>query len=387
MGMGYAKEESRLQRERYTAELGAARRRERREQIPEEYRSAKDSGDPVERYKYHLAARGKRKNTVEKYARDVRTFLRFCKDRELDHSCLDSYQVYLLNHYKPASVNSMLVALNQYLVFLGRAECCVHLFRIQKALFRDQSRELTREEYIRLVKQADRDGKWRLSCILQTLAATGIRVSELPYITVESLEQKTAGVCCKGKIRQILLAAPLVKLLGKYCRGAGITSGPIFVTRSGRPMDRRNIWKEMKGLCKDAGVEPEKVFPHNFRHLFACSFYAREKDIVRLADYLGHSSVETTRRYTMAADLETCRKQLNLGLTAEEWEQRKAGNERKGRAGNGEGDTAGAGDKHAGREVDGSRKTRKLNSTGKKAGKGSRSRKRKSGRCRKAGRR
>lgn len=380
--------ENRSQRERYAAELDAVRRRERREQVPEEYRAARDSGDPVERYKYYLAARGRRKNTVEKYARDVRTFLRFRQDRELDHSCLDSYQVYLLNHYKPASVNSMLVALNQYLVFLGRAECCVHLFRIQQALFRDRSRELTREEYTRLVKQAERDGKRRLSCILQTLGSTGIRVSELPYITVESLEQKTASVCCKGKIRQILLSAPLIRLLGKYCRDAGITSGPVFITRSGRPMDRRNIWKEMKCLCKDAGVEPKKVFPHNFRHLFACSFYAREKDIVRLADYLGHSSVETTRRYTMTADLDTCRNQLNLGLTTEEWEEEQSSQQtQKQTEAQQPAQMQQQKQSEAQAQKQSEAQAQKQNSAGKKAGKKNRGNRRKSRRCRKAGRR
>ena len=256
-------------------------------------------------------------------------------------------------------------------------------------LFRDSSRELTREEYVRLVKQADRDGKRRLSCILQTLASTGIRVSELPCITVESLEEKAAGVFCKGKIRQILLAAPLEKLLQKYCRDAGITSGPVFITRTGRPMDRRNVWKEMKGLCKDAGVEPQKVFPHNFRHLFACSFYEKEKDIVRLADYLGHSSVETTRRYTMTADLETCRKQLKLGLTEEEWGEkegrekessrsRKSGrNQESGREAY-QGDSQGSGWKPEGPEAEFRRK---------KAGKGIRGRKRRSRRNRKGGKR
>ena len=181
----------------------------------------------------------------------------------------------------------------------------------------DESRELTREEYNRLVKQADKEGNQRLSYIIQTIGSLGIRVSELSYITVESLSQKAVCINSKGKIRYILLTASLVKLLKAYCTQEKRVSGSIFVTRTGRPVDRRNIWSSMKALCRRAGVDESKVFPHNLRHLFARCFYEKEKDIVRLADYLGHSSVETTRRYTMTSQIEECRKTLEKGMVGE----------------------------------------------------------------------
>ena len=189
--------------------------------------------------------------------------------------------------------------------------------KIQRQFFVDESRELTREEYNRLVKQADKEGNQRLSYIIQTIGSLGIRVSELSYITVESLSQKAVCINSKGKIRYILLTASLVKLLKAYCTQEKRVSGSIFVTRTGRPVDRRNIWSSMKALCRRAGVDESKVFPHNLRHLFARCFYEKEKDIVRLADYLGHSSVETTRRYTMTSQIEECRKTLEMGMVGE----------------------------------------------------------------------
>ena len=275
--------------------------------------------EPVSRYRLHLIAQDMSKNTVEKYVRDVKKFLEFSRQTGpvTDHACVARYRACLVENYKPASVNSMLAALNSYLEFTDRKEWCVSLLRIQREMFLDEARELTREEYWRLVDQARKDGNTRLYYMLQTLAGSGIRVGELPFITVEALGQKTVSVNFKGKLRQILLPPSLVEQLEEYCRMAGRRAGSIFVTRTGRPVDRRNIWKEMKGLCRKAGVDQAKVFPHNLRHLFARSYYEKEKDIVRLADYLGHRNVETTRRYTMTGRMDACRQQLEMGLTVE----------------------------------------------------------------------
>ena len=271
--------------------------------------------EPVSRYRLYLMAQDRSRNTVDKYIRDVKKFLEFNGGASLDHDSVARYRAWLVDTYRPASANSMLVALNGYLAFQGHRDCCVHLLRLQRQMFLDETRELTREEYTRLLDQADRDGNTRLFYILQTLAGSGIRISELPFITVEALYQKTVSINCKGKIRQILLPRSLVEGLKEYCRDTGRTAGSIFVTRSGRPVDRRNIWKEMKRLCVRARVDEKKVYPHNLRHLFARSYYEKEKDIVRLADYLGHSNVETTRRYTRTGRMDECRQQLEMGMT------------------------------------------------------------------------
>jgi len=283
----------------------------------------------LEGYRLFLKNHDMKANTIAKYVRDVRKFLEFIQDGSLDHDAVARYRDYLLSRYKDTSTCSMLVALNGYLKYIGRKECCVRLPRIQQQLFQDESRELTREEYERLVRQADQEGDHRLSCIIRTIGSTGIRVSELSAITVESLGQKTVCINSKGKVRHILLPASLVTLLKKYCRQQNRTSGCIFVTRTGRPIDRRNIWSSMKALCRRAGVEESKVFPHNLRHLFARCFYEKEKDIVRLADYLGHSSVETTRRYTMTSQIEECRRTLEMGMATVRSAGKLCGHSRK----------------------------------------------------------
>lgn len=298
--------------------------------IPQPSTAGTGALEPVSRYRLHLIAQDMSKNTVEKYVRDVKKFLEFSRQTGPDHACVARYRACLVENYKPASVNSMLAALNSYLEFTDRKEWCVSLLRIQREMFLDEARELTREEYWRLVDQARQDGNTRLYYMLQTLAGSGIRVGELPFITVEALGQKTVSVNFKGKLRQILLPPSLVKQLEEYCRMAGRRAGSIFVTRTGRPVDRRNIWKEMKGLCRKAGVDQAKVFPHNLRHLFARSYYEKEKDIVRLADYLGHSNVETTRRYTMTGRMDACRQQLEMGLTVERDAGGTAGSRRNG---------------------------------------------------------
>ncbi len=201
-----------------------------------------------------------------------REICRYEREEQPIRSQILEYKEYLGKSYKVSSANSMIIALNAYLRFIGRPECCVRTFRMQKQIFRDADREITRDEYKRLVQEARNMGNDRLSHILQTVSSTGIRISELPFITVEAL-------------KVIVLPRSLTILLGDYCRRMNIRRGSVFITKNGRPVDRRNIWREMKQLCAGAGVTSEKVFPHNLRHLFARCYYEKERDLVRLADY------------------------------------------------------------------------------------------------------
>ena len=246
-------------------------------------------------YEEQLREQEKSPATIEKYLRDVRAFLKYA-GAAWGKETVIGYKRYLQETYAPASVNSMLTAVNGYLRYLGRPECQVKLLRIQRQIFLQEEKELSREEYRRLVAAA---GKRRIGYILQTLCGTGIRVSELQYITAEAVRQGHAEVQCKNKTRVIIIPVSVQRLLKGYMKRAGIKTGSVFVTRGGKPLDRSNIWKEMKALCQRAGVKAEKVYPHNLRHLFARLFYRMEKDVVRLADILGHSSVNTTRIYTM----------------------------------------------------------------------------------------
>ena len=201
--------------------------------------------------------------------------------------------------HAPATVNSILAAVNGFFRFMGWKDIAVKLLKIQKALFCDDRRELTRAEYARLVSAAQKVGNERLSLVMQTICATGIRVSELRFITVEAVTTGRAELCNKGKRRTVFLPGRLRRLLRKYLQKQKKTAGAVFTTRTGRPLDRSNIWRDMKALCESADVEPSKVFPHNLRHLFARTYYSLEKDLSRLADILGHSSVNTTRIYTV----------------------------------------------------------------------------------------
>jgi len=251
----------------------------------------------MEDYRTHLTAEEKSDLTVEKYLRDAEAFLRWLGPRPLGKREVLDYKAYLTERYAVASVNSMLSAVNHYLTFLGRPDCRVRVLRRQRQLFCREDRELTREEYRRLVCAARE--KPRLQLLVQTLCATGIRVSEHRFITVEAARSGVAEVRCKGKLRTVLLPQKLYRALLKYAKQAGIRQGSLFVTRRGTPLDRSYIWAEMKKLCKAANVLAEKVFPHNLRHLFARTYYAQERDIVRLADLLGHASINTTRIYTL----------------------------------------------------------------------------------------
>ena len=201
--------------------------------------------------------------------------------------------------HAPATVNSILAAVNGFFRFMGWKDIAVKLLKIQKALFCDERRELTRAEYARLVSAAQKVGNERLSLVMQTICATGTRVSELRFITVEAVTTGRAEICNKGKRRTVFLPGRLRRLLRKYLQKQKKTAGAVFTTRTGRPLDRSNIWGDMKALCESADVEPGKVFPLNLRHLFARTYYSLEKDLSRMADILGHSSVNTTRIYTM----------------------------------------------------------------------------------------
>ena len=201
--------------------------------------------------------------------------------------------------HAPATVNSILAAVNGIFRFMGWKDIAVKLLKIQKALFCDERRELTRAEYARLVSAAQKVGNERLALVMQTICATGTRVSELRFITVEAVTTGRAEICNKGKRRTVFLPGRLRRLLRKYLQKQKKTAGAVFTTRTGRPLDRSNIWRDMKALCESADVEPGKVFPLNLRHLFARTYYSLEKDLSRMADILGHSSVNTTRIYTM----------------------------------------------------------------------------------------
>ena len=249
-------------------------------------------------------------STIAKYLHDVKTFANWLQDREINKENLTAYKEYLIKKkYNPKTVNGILSAINKFLVFSGLADLKVKYLRIQRQLFRNSNRELTQAEYMKLLNKAQELGKERLNLIMQTICATGIRVSELKYITIEAVKKGRAEISLKGKIRTILLTGKLCKKLLKYAKRQKITSGEIFITRSGRGLGRKQIWAEMKALCKNAGVAAGKVFPHNLRHLFARTYYSLEKDIVRLADILGHSSINTTRIYTMESG-RTHRRQL-----------------------------------------------------------------------------
>lgn len=254
---------------------------------------------------------------IEKYLRDINTFVQWLGDRDVTKELTATWKSCLLEQgYAPVTINSMLSALNGLFKFLGWNECRVKLLKIQRRLFRDTNRELTRSEYDRLLATAKELGRDRLALLIETIGATGIRVSEVKYITVEAARKGKAEISLKGKIRVILLSAKLCRKLLKYAKKQKTASGAIFRTKSGKNLSRRQIWAELKGLCERAGVAPTKVFPHNLRHLFATIFYKACKDIVKLADVLGHSSIETTRIYLVTSGTEHQRQLDRLGLVS-----------------------------------------------------------------------
>ena len=269
----------------------------------------------IQAFARHLLLEEKSAATMEKYLRDIRAFACWLGDREICKELTAEWKAYLAEQgYAPASINAMLSALNSLLAYLDLNDCRVKFLKIQRRLFRDDSRELTRPEYIRLLETARTQGRERLALLLETICGTGIRVSEVRYVTVEAVYRGRAEISLKGKIRTILLPGKLCRKLLKYARKQKIASGEIFLTRNEKGISRRQIWAEMKRLCGRAGVDPRKVFPHNLRHLFAMVFYRTSRDIVKLADLLGHSSIETTRIYLVTSGAEHQRTLDRLGL-------------------------------------------------------------------------
>ena len=254
--------------------------------------------------------------TVAKYRRDVTAFACWLGGRPVSKENSTGWKAHLLNRgYAPRTVNSMLAAVNSFFRFAGW-NIKVKFLKIQRQLFRDATRELNRAEYTQLLAAARSNGQERLALIMETLCATGIRISELRYITVAAAQQGKATISLKGKIRTILLSTKLCRKLLKYAKKQKIAAGEIFLTSSGKGISRRQVWHELKRLCAAAGVESSKVFPHNFRHLFATTFYKACKDIARLADVLGHSSIETTRIYLTVSGAEQARQLDRLGLVS-----------------------------------------------------------------------
>ena len=268
-------------------------------------------------YGRDLATEERSHGTIENYLRHVRIFSAWLNGVPVTKEQTAGWKEYLLSQgYAPTTINSMLAALNGLFRFLGWDECRVKFLKVQRRLFRDAGRELTRPEYEHLLETAKERGQDRLVLLMEAICATGIRVSEVRYITVEAAQRGRAEISLKGKIRTILLPRKLCRKLLKYAKKNKTVSGEIFLTRNGTSLSRRQSWAELKHLCKYAGVEPSKVFPHNLRHLFATIFYKACKDIVRLADVLGHSSIETTRIYLVTSGTEHIRQLERLGLVS-----------------------------------------------------------------------
>ena len=253
--------------------------------------------EQIEAYRNFLQTEEKSELTVDKYIRDVKKLMEFTRGAPLTKELCTAYKTYLMETgYAPRSVNSMLAAVNSFLTYLGLSDCRVKQLRIQKQTYCDSDAMLTRREYQKLVEAAR--GR-QLCLIMQTMAGTGIRVSELSAFTVEGLQQGSIRVSCKGKNRVILVPSRLRRQLLDYARRHHIQSGPVFTDSKGQPVSRSTVWRQMKRLCKVTGIAASKVFPHNLRKLFARTFYKLEKDIAKLADILGHYSIETTRIYIM----------------------------------------------------------------------------------------
>lgn len=269
------------------------------------------TGEMLEGYRIYLGQEEKAAGTIEKYLRDIRGFADWLSGREVTKESVIRWKTLLLESgYAARTVNSMLSALNGLFSFLGWEDCRMKFLKIQRQMFRDERKDMNLQEYRRLVKTAYRSGKRRLGLAIETICGSGIRVSELAYITVEAAKKGRSEIMLKGKARIILLSDRLCRKLLEYAGKENIKSGKIFLTRNGNSLSRRQIWSEMKGLCAAADVEMSKVFPHNLRHLFAKIFYQNNRDIVKLADILGHTSIDTTRIYLLATGTEHIR-QLN----------------------------------------------------------------------------
>lgn len=268
----------------------------------------------IAEFKEHLVLEERSKITIEKYIRDVKAFSIYTQNTVVTKETVIAYKKHIQETYAVRSVNSMLASINSLFAFLGWHALRVKSLKLQQQVFCPEEKELTKAEYTRLCRTAERKHNERLNLILQTICGTSIRVSELQYITVEAVKQGEAVVNCKAKTRSVFIVKELKQKLLRYAAEQGIQSGMIFVTRTGKPVSRTNIWREMKALCAEANVNPQKVFPHNLRHLFARVFYRIEKDIAKLADILGHSSINTTRIYIISTGTEHRRRMENMRL-------------------------------------------------------------------------
>ena len=267
----------------------------------------------IAEFREHLVLEERSKITIEKYIRDVKAFSIYTQNTVVTKETVIAYKKHIQETYAVRSVNSMLASINSLFAFLGWHDLRVKSLKLQQ-VFCPEEKELTRAEYTRLCRAAERKHNERLNLILQTICGTGIRVSELQWITVEAVKQGEAVVRCKGKTRTVFIVRELKQKLLRYAAKQEIKSGMIFVTRTGKPISRTNIWREMKALCAEANVNPQKVFPHNLRHLFARVFYGIEKDIAKLADILGHSSINTTRIYIISTGTEHRRRMETMRL-------------------------------------------------------------------------
>ena len=268
----------------------------------------------IAEFKEHLILEERSTATIEKYIRDVNAFSVFTGDTEIEKETVIAYKKHLQTNYAVRSVNSMLASINSLFAFLGWHDLKVKALKLQQQVYCPEEKELTKAEYARLCRAAERKHNERLNLILQTICGTGIRVSELQFITVEAVRNGEAVVSCKAKTRSVFIVKELKQKLLRYAAEQNIKSGMIFITRTGKPISRINIWREMKALCKEAGVNPQKVFPHNLRHLFARVFYGIERDIAKLADILGHSSINTTRIYIISTGTEHRKRMENMRL-------------------------------------------------------------------------
>lgn len=264
-------------------------------------------------FKEHLILEERSAATIQKYIRDIKAFAKYAEGAVTRETVI-AYKKHLQEHYAVRSVNSMLASINSFFSFFGWNDLKVKSLKLQQQVFCPEEKELTKGEYTRLCRAVVRKHNERLNLILQTICGTGIRVSELQFITVEAAKCGEAVVRCKGKTRAVFIVRELRQKLLRYAAEKGIKSGMIFVTRTGKPISRTNIWREMKALCIEADVNPQKVFPHNLRHLFARVFYGIEKDIAKLADILGHSSINTTRIYIISTGIEHRRRMENMHL-------------------------------------------------------------------------
>ena len=272
------------------------------------------TAEMIAEFREHLILEERSEATVEKYIRDVTAFSAFANGGEISKETVIAYKKHLQDSYAVRSVNSMLASINSLFAFLGWHDLKVKSIKLQQQIYCPEEKELTKVEYTRLCRTAERKHNERLNLILQTICGTGIRVSELRFITVEAARQGEATVSCKAKTRSVFIVKELQKKLLRYAAEQNIKSGMIFITRTCKPVSRTNIWREMKALCEEANVNPQKVFPHNHRHLFARVFYGMEKDIAKLADILGHSSINTTRIYIISTGTEHRRRMENMRL-------------------------------------------------------------------------